>query len=143
MLGLAPGHWFRFERLAINQNEPYLDNDNNRPSSSVIVPGGIEQIKSTLPLDWLFEQMQNLPNRLNPEIRPSDNAGGYLCNHVYYHAMHSFENSVPWRGFIHVPSYPIGDPSSTSHISEPEIIEIGLFLVERFSYWLSSKQRLS
>ena len=139
MFGLAPGHWFRFERVAINRNKPFFDVDNSRPPAVEIVPEGAELIESTLPLGWLYEQIQGCPGQRGPEVRYSDDAGGYLCNQVFYHAMNRLENTVPWRGFVHVPAYPTGGIHSEAQLSESEILDVGLFLVERLSWWIAER----
>lgn len=139
MFGLAPGHWFRLERVAINRNEPYFDVEYNRPPSVEIIPEGATTMESTLPLDWLYEEIQNFPGQRVPEVRYSEDAGGYLCNNVYYNAMNRLENVVPCRGFIHVPAYPMGDAPAEWQLSQEEILEVGVFLVERFSYWISGQ----
>ena len=82
------------------------DNSGNKRSNRVIDPRFDYYFKrpSTLPLDYLFYEL-----RINgiPAIRSYD-AGGYLCNHVFYHAMtHALEDyDKPIKaGFIHVPLF--------------------------------------
>lgn len=141
MFGLAPGHWFRFERTAINRNEPYFDIDHLRPSAPQIIAEGAETIESTLPLGWLFGQMQEWPGPQIPEIRYSDDAGGYLCNQVFYQAMNRLEHLVSWRGFIHVPGYSPDGFQADFQLAESEILEAGLFLTERFACWIAGQNK--
>ena len=59
---------------------------------------------STLPLDYLFCEFlsQDIP------VKRSYDAGGYLCNHVFYHALTCVleECNKPIKtGFIHVPTF--------------------------------------
>lgn len=46
-----------------------------------------------------------LPWAALPDVARSEDAGDYLCNHVFYRAM--AELDVPLRGFVHIPPGPI------------------------------------
>lgn len=143
MLGLAPDHWFRFERVAINRNRGFVDVENNYPPSVEIVRNGVETIESTLPLVWLRHQIQCSLGHLALEVRYSEDAGGYLCNNVYYMAMNKLEGIVPWRGFIHVPAFHSGDSTAGPYLSEQAILEVGCFIVERLAFWIAQKPQAS
>ena len=60
-----------------------------------IEAGGPARLETTLPAS-LAAAVGPLP------ITPSDDAGDYLCNFVFYRALRSLLD-VPLRGFVHVP----------------------------------------
>lgn len=96
------------ERLARNRNEAQIpDNSGRLAAGEQIVADGPETYGATLPLDALHQTLQNagLP------VAFSDDAGTYVCNHVFYTARHEIEQMgvhIPC-GFIHIPG--IGDES--------------------------------
>ncbi len=112
MLGLAStSETMRFERLALNLDDaPAPDNDGDTRIDRVIDPTGPAAYWSTLPLD---EMAAALELHAVP-VSFSRDAGGYLCNHVFFRARHCIEQrraSVP-TGFVHLP-WPADWPSST------------------------------
>lgn len=101
----ARAHGFTLERLARNEiarDRP--DNAGGQPESAEITPGG-QAFASTLPLAAMAAGLEaaGLPRSW------SDDAGGYLCNYLFYLACSpDFSDFRPrMAGFIHVP--PIGD----------------------------------
>jgi len=71
------------------------------PNQDVIEPQGAQQLQTGLPVLALFEALQgfNLP------VEISDDAGGYLCNYVFYVARTRADQGdhPAMSGFIHVP----------------------------------------
>lgn len=97
----ARAEGFTLERLARNEiaaGRP--DNSGAQPQAACIVEGG-EDYPSTLPLDDIAAALARagLPHSW------SDNAGGYLCNYIFYlsRSPHFAEYAPPVSGFIHVP----------------------------------------
>jgi pyroglutamyl-peptidase len=90
------------ERVAHNWDEAKIpDNDGVLRSGQKIAPDGAETYFSTLPVDKLLAAMSaaHIPAVL------SDDAGRYVCNHVYYSARDEIEHldkHIPC-GFIHIP----------------------------------------
>lgn len=90
------------ERVAHNWDEARIpDNMSVQRSGEKIVPDGAEVYYSTLPV----EQIKSCLDAANIESVLSDDAGRYVCNHVFYSARHEIELlglKIPC-GFVHVP----------------------------------------
>src|SRR5581483_1113649 len=93
------------ERFAHNLDEATTtDNDEAAGSGAPIDPGGPVAYPSTLPVDELVASLraEGIP------AAPSRDAGGFLCNHVFYVLMRALEQERPGArgGFVHVPLLP-------------------------------------
>jgi pyroglutamyl-peptidase len=99
-LGLADGDTaISAERFAHNIEEAdVIDNDGARGSGAEIDPAGPLALRSTLPVDAIVAALRE--EGFPAEI--SRDAGGYLCNHIFYVLMQTLD---PKRigGFVHVP----------------------------------------
>lgn len=105
-LGQAGGRAaISFERIAVNWDEAAL------PDNAGVVRNGQAILKtapaayfSTLPIHAMRDAVfnQGLPAEL------SSSAGHFVCNHVFFHLMHSLKKSGPAipAGFVHVPYLP-------------------------------------
>ncbi|HTV69357.1 MAG TPA: pyroglutamyl-peptidase I [Rhizobiaceae bacterium] len=92
---------FQLERLAKNEIRP------NSPDNAGFIPGRgticdlDESFGSTLPLEAIHAALtaKGLP------VAYSDDAGGYLCNFLFYHARSGLCSAFTphMAGFIHVP----------------------------------------
>jgi pyroglutamyl-peptidase len=87
------------ERFAHNLVEAdTTDNDDASGSGAEIDAAGPIAYRSTLPVDEIVAALraEDIPAQV------SRDAGGYLCNHVFYSLMHTLK---PGRsgGFVHVP----------------------------------------
>ena len=103
MLGEAGGR-FRVnpERVAINVDDFRIpDNAGNQPKDEPIVEGGPAAYFSTLPIRAITERIVSagIPAAI------SNTAGTYLCNRLFYSAMHTIntEGLQAIAGFIHLP----------------------------------------
>ena len=90
-----------FEAVARNEACPMKDNYDEYyeegQKADVPIDKRLEQTYlSTLPKTWLYSQFADSFDQ--PE---STNAGGYLCNFVFFHAMTLFPE-IQEKGFIHV-----------------------------------------
>jgi pyroglutamyl-peptidase len=102
-LGEAPGAEIRLEERALNRDEARkADNEGVLRSSVPIRVGGAGEIASTLALEAMERNLSNENFRV---IRSQD-AGGYLCNHVFYHLMSEAQErtTIESAGFVHVPN---------------------------------------
>jgi pyroglutamyl-peptidase len=147
-LGVAPDPFIRLEILAKNLALPAGDVLGAKPEAGVwwrIVADAPPAYYTTLPLDWLRERLQHRRNQLvaagvvgeavvRAELWPD--AGYYLCNHVFFQAMHHLGEEVPYRGFVHVPRYPIGEETEGAR---REVWASGVFLVEELACWLGER----
>jgi len=103
-LGLAHrSRVLRLERRATNWVQARIpDNAGRQPRGIPVIRGGPSRHTGTLPAREILDAWvrASLPGRL------SDSAGGYVCNHLYYHLLHLLHTrSIP-AGFIHLPPIP-------------------------------------
>jgi pyroglutamyl-peptidase len=102
-LGVAPrAQGVRLERIARNRDDAALpDNAGEQRKLTPIVPGGRDTLESTLPIP----AMQAALEQLGVQVSISDDAGGYVCNHLFYTARHVIDSfHLPTRcGFVHIP----------------------------------------
>ena len=102
-MGLAPERGtVCLEEVALNLLDfPIPDEDGRRLRDQPIVPGGPLAYASTLPLRSLQKAIldEGIPCVL------SRSAGTYLCNQIFYLALHEARNftSPPPVGFVHLP----------------------------------------
>jgi pyroglutamyl-peptidase len=93
------------ERFAHNLDEATTtDNDEAPGSGAPIDPGGPVAYPSSLPVDEVVAALreEGIP------AAPSRDAGGFLCNHVFYVLMRTIEQQARGTrgGFVHVPLLP-------------------------------------
>ena len=93
------------ERFAHNLDEASTtDNDEAPGSGREIDPAGPLAFRSTLPVDDIVAALdaEGIPAEV------SRDAGGFLCNHVFYVLMQTLERERPQArgGFVHVPLLP-------------------------------------
>jgi len=106
MFGLAYSYdEIRLERLALNLDDAAApDNEGMIRRNRPIVADGPMGYWSTLPVDLLLDRLEaaGIP------ARPSRDAGGYVCNHLFFRVRHLLETAGPRvpAGFIHVPPTP-------------------------------------
>jgi pyroglutamyl-peptidase len=103
-LGLSSGdNAVRLERVAINYDRGYSDNLGKMHLGS-IVNGGEKKIESDLPMDQIAKVLQDS----GVPAHVSNDAGGYLCNHIFYQVMnHTLGHPNQPGGFIHLPDWSI------------------------------------
>lgn len=92
------------ERFALNlDDEANVDNDGTS-SGAAVDPEGPAAYRSTLPVDEIVAALRaaGIP------AAASRDAGGFLCNHVFYVLMRMLEQERPQAagGFVHVPLLP-------------------------------------
>lgn len=119
LLGQCPvGENIRLERFAINMMDSQrADNDGYCPSE--------EQIYLDAPLAYLTPiNIKTIANQLQKEKLPvvvSNSAGLYVCNRVYYEALHLKQNAL----FVHVPKdFDMPIAITMLHILYKQVIEI-------------------
>jgi len=103
-LGYAPNsNQIRIESTANNNDEGFLDND-EKSHSGVIITNGPLRYKNALPIEKINDTL--IKNGFSSYI--SNDAGGYLCNHIFYNLMHYGGNGTKMKaGFIHIPAWPV------------------------------------
>jgi pyroglutamyl-peptidase len=99
-LGVAPGTEIRVETTARNRDTaPVPDNAGVLRQDEPIRPDGPDTVPTRLPVDALVAALR----QAGYPVRTSDDAGGYLCNHLFYELL----TRVPAdrvAGFVHVPA---------------------------------------
>jgi pyroglutamyl-peptidase len=93
------------ERFAHNLDEAEpADNDAAAGSGAPIDADGPAAYRSTLPIDEIVASLR----RERIPAAPSRDAGGFLCNHVFYVLMRELDLHRPGTigGFVHVPLVP-------------------------------------
>lgn len=102
LLGRHDGGALRLERTARNRDEAAgPDEDGEARAGLAIAADGPAAYASTLPLDAFADALA----RLRLPFAWSDDAGGFLCNHVFYRARAWTERgglAIPC-GFVHLP----------------------------------------
>jgi pyroglutamyl-peptidase len=89
------------ERFALNFDDGTDDAGEQRRAE--IVPGGPVAYRSSLPVDAIVDALRaaGIP------AAASRDAGGFLCNHVFYALMRALADRAGVRGgFVHVPLLP-------------------------------------
>jgi pyroglutamyl-peptidase len=74
------------------------DNDGEQRPQTPIVPGAPEALPARLPVHELVEILR----AAGYQSELSDDAGAYLCNHVFFRTLHSLGPEIAC-GFVHVP----------------------------------------
>lgn len=110
LLGLAaerPG--VSFELRAHNRSNALApDNDGMRADEGAIVMGSEEVLPASLPIDLVRSAFADA----GVALAISGDAGGYVCNHTFYSALHfaRTRGAPRYVGFLHVPKLEPGSP---------------------------------
>ena len=104
MLGLAEATTkLRFEQVALNLDDSDApDNDGEVRLRGRVVEGAPVGYWSSLELD----RMADTSRRLGERVLFSHDAGGFVCNHVFFTAAHLVATVYPATrcGFVHLPA---------------------------------------
>ena len=118
------------ERVAINLEDARIeDNAGHQPKNVPINVEGPAQFESTLPIDEIVSELQNV----GIPSTPSESAGTFVCNHLFYNLQSYCKEREILSGFIHLP---LMDEQSAEFPGKPtmrieEIVRaIGLVLDE-------------
>jgi pyroglutamyl-peptidase len=93
------------ERVALNLvTETAPDNAGRVLAEEAVLEGGPAAYFGTLPVGQVVSALV----AAGVPAAPSPDAGGYVCNHVFYGLMHLISTERPEMrgGFVHVPSLP-------------------------------------
>lgn len=106
-LGVSGRGAFRLETTARNFDYCQAPDQSGIARNGLIEDNGPEKLYSTLPLTKIYNTLKNM----NISVVYSDDAGGYVCNHLFYIARRTIDRSgieIPC-GFLHVPEiWPLG-----------------------------------
>lgn len=97
MLGQCPaGENIRLERFAINMmDSTKADNDGYIPNEEIIYPYQPLALQTPLPI----KELERFCTDYVQPVQVSNSAGLYVCNRVYYEALHMQQNAF----FVHIP----------------------------------------
>jgi pyroglutamyl-peptidase len=103
-LGQTDAGSIAVERIAINLDDAKEDNEGVTADAEPIVPDGPPAYWSTLPVREIVERLRAAEI---PAVASRD-AGGYLCNHLFFGLMHLLagEGGRAIGGFVHIPQLP-------------------------------------
>ena len=110
------------ERRAVNlRNARIPDNEGYCPVGVPVVPGGEEELISTLPIERMCAAIlsHGIPARI------SESAGAFVCNDLMYGLLHALRRqgiAIP-AGFIHVPCMPGQAKAGEPSLALPRIVE--------------------
>jgi len=116
--GSAPA--IRVERFALNLDDARgQDNEGNRPEDEPVAKEGPIGYWATVPVKKIVKAI----NAAGIPAVVSNSAGTFVCNHVFYSALHHVASKgLPVKvGFIHVPCLPeqtVAKPSVASMAEE-------------------------
>jgi pyroglutamyl-peptidase len=147
-LGVCPHPFFRLELMAKNLAPPDTEAAGEMPPADGwmrVDPKGPPAYWTGLPVDWLTDRLEERRVRLS--ARNSDtryaaarlwpDTGFYLCNQVFYLAMHHLGVQVRHCGFVHVPR-PADPEYAAPGPFRDEVLSAGAYLVHEFARWLAS-----
>lgn len=108
-LGVWPGRTIRLERLARNATTSSAPDAAGQVRRGAVVEGAPADWPSTLPLAAIERRLLES----GFAVTWSDDAGGYVCNHVFYRSCHAVRGlaAAAACGFIHVPAAEVALPS--------------------------------
>lgn len=109
-LGVAANDFLRLETVARNHGTVGIADQSGAVRTGPIAPDGPELYSCTLP----FEAVHDALKLRGIAADLSDDAGGYVCNHVFYSARHAVTRHrlATACGFLHVPPVGTGDRES-------------------------------
>lgn len=109
-VGLAGGRSaIGVERVAVNLDDARIpDNDGEQPVDVPVVEGAPAAVFSTLPVKAIADAV----NRAGIPAEVSYSAGTFVCNHVFFAAVHAAPTAAR-AGFVHV-------PWSAEHAPDPD-----------------------
>jgi pyroglutamyl-peptidase len=99
----------RLERLAVNLDDESMPDNAGEVRREQQIADGPHSYRSTLPL----RDMRKALVKLGVPVRFSTSAGNYVCNHVFYSALHEVDRlGLDAKcGFVHLPSIQTRDSS--------------------------------
>lgn len=96
---------FAIEHQAVNEATFRCPDEMGwKPQKVPIIPadGGISRTRETsLPVEEITKTL----TKMGYEVMPSDDAGRFVCNYVYYHSLRFAEQSGIQSLFVHVPLF--------------------------------------
>jgi pyroglutamyl-peptidase len=130
--GLGSPCGVTLETVARNETRPSPDVTGALPPRPFVVEGGPVTLQSTLPLQVIAGRLK----QAGLEVRFSDDAGGYLCNYLFYlsasrSATLGLDTRPKMSGFIHVPPLRTGQPSDVPYaMSVDELLLCSRVVIE-------------
>ena len=99
-LGQSQRVGIQLERMAYNQDYYRIaDNAGNQPQNEKVIASAPESLPSTLPLMNIFAALQTA----GLAVDFSDDAGRFVCNHLFFQMQYALQDHGIASGFVHVP----------------------------------------
>lgn len=152
LMGVAPSPFARLELLAVNAAFPERDIEGALPVRRrrlLVHEGAPAAYWSSFDLDELHRRLRentavwgSLGEKGRVGVELWAGAGSYLCNFVFFHALHAFGDRVP-IAFVHVPPYeymahPEAYFSETQMTAAAEsLVGAGAVMVRSRTAWVS------
>jgi len=88
------------ERTAYNQDHYRIaDNEGNQPRNEKVIAAAPESYPTTLPLNHMLTELQEAGR----SVGFSDDAGRFVCNHLFFQMQHALQGRGVPSGFVHLP----------------------------------------
>ncbi|MGA7325860.1 MAG: hypothetical protein WBX25_15575 [Rhodomicrobium sp.] len=111
------------ETRALNMSGPKADNSGAASPWKRLAPGGPFELPATLPALRLLRALKQ--NGFHAGL--SRNAGGYLCNAVFYWSLAAAADEGPLIGFVHIPA--LGLTSRELRITPEDLLSAAIVLI--------------
>ncbi len=117
---------FRIETQGLNTCRHAPDAAGRLPPGEVLIADGPDAHPSSLPVRAIVDRLE----ALDLPVMTSEDAGGYLCNAILYHALHAVRGPThaTRAGFIHIPSEFSGPPLTFEAAVDGSLAIIGTVL---------------
>lgn len=104
MTGMDSGSTrLHIDAVAVNLRDALLeDNKGTKPWGEPVIPGAPAAYFATIPVHQMVKQLQSAGYR----VHLGYSTGGYVCNDIFYTALHHFNGTPVKTGFVHVPLLP-------------------------------------
>lgn len=118
MTGMDSGSTrLHIDAVAVNLRDALLeDNKGAKPWGEPVIPGAPAAYFATIPVHQMVKQLQSAGCR----VHLGYSTGGYVCNDIFYTALHHFNGTPVKTGFVHVPLLPqmVWDESKAMPLEE-------------------------
>jgi pyroglutamyl-peptidase len=116
---------FEIESRAVNWRDGRAGADGTTCAPGLVETGALADMKATLPADALASALRNA----GFAACASRDAGRYLCNTTFFHALRDAEKAMPSPlvGFVHLPALGVAGAAETD-LTEASLLEGALIL---------------
>ena len=125
------------DTVAVNLRDALIeDNKGAKPWGQPVVPGAPAAYFATVPVHNLVTKLR----RKGCLVHLGYCTGGYVCNDIFYTALHHYHNTPVKIGFIHVPLLPQMTFDEAQALPLEETTQILRQIIEELSAMLAEKE---